>query len=169
MSSAEQLAIAERQLDRILGFFPRVDAKASAVFAINAALITILCLNITASDVAIWYVALPGSVSLAVLLVSQFFLYRCAFPSLKGGRSSLIYFREVANKTEAKYIAEFSSTECEELITDVLGQVWRNSEILKMKFDALKVAFVLTGVALIPWTVYLIATAVLHGQAPALR
>ena len=36
---------------------------------------------------------------------------------------------------------------------DVLGQVWRNSEILKQKFDALKVAFILMAIAIFPWVV----------------
>jgi hypothetical protein len=169
MSTNEHLALAAAQLDRILGFFARVDAKSSALFAINSGMIAVLCANLSASDILSWYVVLAAALALGLLLVSQYFIYKCAFPTLKGGHSSLIYFREIAKKTEANFIDQFLASEIESMTKDFLGQVWRNSEILKIKFDALKVSFILTATALLPWTVFLVATAILHGHAPSLH
>ena len=39
---------------------------------------------------------------------------------------------------------------------DLLGQAWRNSEILVDKFIHLKRAFIFMAVSLVPWTVALI-------------
>jgi hypothetical protein len=42
--------------------------------------------------------------------------------------------------------------------------VWRNSEILKLKYDAIKLAFVLSALALIPWAIFLYLAAVVHSD-----
>jgi phage protein U len=36
-------------------------------------------------------------------------LYRGSFPNLKGGESSLVYFREIAKRREHHFIEEFSA------------------------------------------------------------
>jgi hypothetical protein len=82
-------------------------------------------------------------------------LYRGAFPKLEGGSSSLVYFREIARRTEAKFIDEFMKQSDEDHIKDLLGQAWRNSEILKEKFDDLKAAFIFLALAIPPWVVAL--------------
>ncbi|WP_352617267.1 hypothetical protein [Mesorhizobium australicum] len=38
------MEVAERQLDRIMGFFPRIDSKVSALFAIVGAVFALLAL-----------------------------------------------------------------------------------------------------------------------------
>ena len=65
----------------------------------------------------------------------------------------MIYFREIAQRTESNFIDEFTQQNQQARAKDVLGQVWRNSEILKQKFDALKVAFILMAIAIFPWVV----------------
>ena len=74
----------------------------------------------------------------------------------------MIYFREIAKRTEAKFIDEFMAQSDDAHIRDLLGQAWRNSEILKMKFDAIKIAFILSAIALLPWTAFLALAAVVH-------
>jgi hypothetical protein len=81
---------------------------------------------------------------------------------LKGGANSLIYFREIAKRTETRFIDDFIAQAEDAHTRDLLGQVWRNSEILKMKYDALKIAFVLSALALIPWVIFLALAAVAH-------
>jgi hypothetical protein len=39
MGSTDALDSAERQLDRVLAFFPRVDAKNNAMFALNTGIL----------------------------------------------------------------------------------------------------------------------------------
>jgi hypothetical protein len=153
---------AEKQLDRVLSFFPRVEAKGSFLFALNTGLLALVALNLQIDDFRVWFLILPAIVVFLLTGVSLYFLYRCSFPWLKGGANSLIYFREIAKRTEAKFIDEFMAQSDDAHIRDLLGQAWRNSEILKMKFDAIKIAFILSAITLLPWTTFLALAAVVH-------
>jgi hypothetical protein len=169
MQNKELRDFAAEQLDRVLGFFGRVDAKASGLFAFDSALLAILCLNIRVDDIDLWYVFVPAVGAVGLLAASLVFTYRSSFPDLAGGNGSLIYFREIAARTEASFIDELTKATDEQITRDLLGQVWRNSEILRMKFDRVKIGFVLAAFALIPWCWFLVAVAVQHGQAPILN
>jgi len=101
-----------------------------------------------------WQALIPLT---AFLLVgnSIWQLYKGAFPNLTGGNSSLIYFREIARRTGAKFIDEFIAQNETAYVRELLGQAWRNSEILVEKFNHLRLAFVLMALAVFPWTVSL--------------
>jgi hypothetical protein len=142
---------ARDQLDLVLGFFPRVDAKASVVLAINTGMLAVLASNASPWGTMPVGSIIAASLSLLMLAGSFWFLYKVAFPTLSGGQQSLIYFREIANRTESRFIDEFIAQDESAMLRDILGQVWRNSEILKMKFDALRWAFVLMALAIVPW------------------
>src|SRR5271155_2079678 len=115
----------------------------------------------------IWSI-IAASLALLMLTGSFWFLYKIAFPVLSGGQQSLIYFREIANRTESRFIDEFVAQEESARVRDLLGQVWRNSEILKMKFDALRWAFVLMVVAIVPWVVSVSISSAYNSGARAL-
>ena len=132
-------------------------------------MLAVLALNMTKADLRVWYLALPAALAVTLLGASLWFLCKCAFPSLKGGTASLIYFREIAGRTEATFIDQFQKQTPEAYTRDLLGQVWRNSEILRMKFDALKIAFTLTAIAILPWLFFLIGSSILHSQLPLIR
>ncbi len=153
---------AEKLLNLVLGFFPRVDAKASFLFAIHSGLLGFLAINVRPEDFRTWFLVLPGAAAVLIITAGLWFVFHCNFPALKGGSDSLIYFREIARRTEATFIHEFTSRNDEDHARDLLGQVWRNSEILTAKYDAIKIAFILTGVALLPWTIFLALAAVVH-------
>jgi hypothetical protein len=155
---------AEKQLDRILSFFPRVEAKGSFLFALDTGLLALVALNLHLDDFRVWFLVLPAVAVLLITGASLYFLYRCSFPWLKGGANSLIYFREIAKRTETKFIDEYIAQNDDAHIRDLLGQVWRNSEILKMKYDAIKIAFILSATALLPWTIFLALAAVVHSD-----
>lgn len=162
MNRPTLMELAPKQLDRVLAFFARVEAKASFVFAINSAMLGTLAVHVERSDLKSW----PHMLSLIFagigLAVSFFYVYRCSYPNLKGGRSSLIYFREIAALREQQFVKNFRSISEDDFIDDTLSQVWRNSQILNQKFKALKVAFILTGASLIPWTAFLALAAIYH-------
>ena len=159
---------AEKQLDRIMGFFPRVDAKGSFLFALNTGMLAFLFLNLRPTDLNAWFLALPAGVAIVTLAASLINLYRSAYPSLKGGAELLIYFREIAKRTEAKYIDAFTK-QTDAYVRDVMGQVWRNSEILTIKYDAVKLAFILTAFTIIPWSIFLSAAAAVHAAGLVLK
>jgi hypothetical protein len=138
------------QLDRILAFFPRADAKASVLLAVDTGMLAILAGNFPPSssfDLIILTTLLPVS----LLGISLWHLYMGAFPRLKGGQGSLVYFREISNRTEARFIEEFTAQSDEAHVKDLLSQVWRNSEILKEKFDHISSAFNWMALAIPPW------------------
>lgn len=160
MDTARQIDVAKDQLDRVLGFFSRLDAKSSVVLAIDTGMLGFLVAHAPSFlDLQGWTIILPVVTALFIT-VSIGLLFFSGSPSLDGGHQSMIYFREIARRTEAKYIEEFISTSGEQYLKDILGQVWRNSEILKKKFDHLKWAMRLLIVAIIPWVVSLLLFAV---------
>ena len=78
-------------------------------------------------------------------------LYQGSFPQLEGGNDSLIYFREIAKRTEVQFVEEFNKIFADTLAKDLSGQVWRNSQILSQKFDHLVWAYRFMGFSVIPW------------------
>jgi hypothetical protein len=170
MSSASETgARAEKQLDRVLGFFPRVEAKASFLFALDVGLLGYGAVNLGREDLHSVYVAVFAAAFLALTVASLFHIYWCVFPHLKGGANSLIYFREIARRTELDFADAFLSRTDESHTRDAAGQIWRNSAILKLKFDYLKRAFVLTMLAIAPWAGFLASVALLHSPSLGLR
>lgn len=159
----------EGQLDRVLGFFSRVDAKASGLFAVNSAMLTIAVLNVEIRDMQLWYVGMPATVTLTLLVASYFFLYRCNFPELNGGGRSLIYFAEIQKRTEADYIADYEAADDQVYRRDLLGQIWRNSQIICAKYKAVAAATRLTLAAFIPFIALLAATSFVHSAMPVLK
>lgn len=160
----ESLYAASRdQLSLVLSFFPRVDSKLSVVLAIDTGMLAVLGTDAPPIHDLSGPMAVAAIAAVALLGASIFFLYRGAFPSLKGGEASLVYFREIAGRTEHQFIEQFKRQDDERHVGDLLGQVWRNSEILSAKFDALKVAFTLLALALVPWVAAL-ATFATHAS-----
>jgi hypothetical protein len=153
------------QLNLVLSFFSRVDTKLSVVLALDTGMLAVLGTDSPPLKAYSWPMLVAVAITVALLAVSIVFLYRGGFPTLKGGQASLIYFREVAKRTEHKFIEEFKAQTDEQHVNDMLGQAWRNSEILTIKFDSLKAAFTLLALAIIPWIVSLVVFATYNGPA----
>lgn len=159
----------ERQLDRLHQFFPRIDTKVTALFAISSAQIAVAALNLSADDLKMWWITLPLVVFILAIAWSLLNLYRCAYPSLDGGNSSLIYFSEIAKIRESDYVDRLKAMSEDEWMKDIAGQIWRNSEILKCKYGYLKSATIATTLSVIPWTTLLIATSLTHWRVPVFQ
>lgn len=160
------LEVMERQLDRIQSYYPRIDAKVSALFAISSGQIAVAALNLSADDLTKWWVAVPAAVFLLTIAWTILNLYRCAYPHLKGGTESLVYFNEIAKLTESTYVSRFTSLPQERLEADLAGQIWRNSEIVACKYGYLKHATIAATLSLLPWTILLLATSLSHWRTP---
>lgn len=154
MEIADQIAAARDQLTRTLTFFQRVDAKASVVLGVDTGLLAVLATR-AAQPAALRWEWVPIGLTMLFLAVSFWHLYQQSFPSLDGGGESLLYFQEVAKRTEARYIESWKAMSSEQYVNDLLGQVWRNSEILRKKYDHLKWALYSMSLAMIPWAVSL--------------
>lgn len=165
----KDLDVIESQFERILSFFPRVDAKVAGLFTINSAILTISAMNVEAGDLKNWYIAVPAILMISGLIASYFFLYRCNFPELEGGQGSLIYFMEIQKRTETNYVSDYESATDAAYRSDLLSQIWRNSQILCQKYKAIAVAIRFTLATLIPFAVFLIMTAIEHTRFPVVN
>lgn len=154
MDDKERIDFSRNQLDRVLAFFPRVDSKASIVLGVDVGMLAILAANAPPLRAFDWRV-LWAVVPVGLIMVSIWHLYYGAFPRLEGERRSLTYFRSIAERTEASFIEEFIAQKEDALLKDLLGQIWGNSEILKMKYDHLKWAFLMLAISILPWVAVL--------------
>jgi hypothetical protein len=154
MSQETRLEKAKFSLNLVLSFFSRVETKSSVVLAINTAMLAVLASNLPSPDK--FEIQMNIGVVAAVLIARSYWcLFRAGFPILEGGTTSLIYFREIAGRKESRFIEDFTEQTDDEHLTDILRQVYRNSEILAQKFDYLKRAFVAMLWAIIPWVITL--------------
>ena len=147
--------VAKDQLNLVLSFFSRVDAKASVVLGVDTAMAGYLASRMPSLKTMPYWQTLIPLVAFLLIGNSIWQLYKGAFPNLTGGNSSLVYFREVAKRTEVKFIDEFIGQDETAYAKDLLGQAWRNSEILVEKFNHLRLAFVFMALAVFPWAVSL--------------
>ncbi len=148
----EKLTTASKDvLQLVLSFFSRVESKFSVILAIDTGMIGFLAANAPPFKTFSLWMMLSGAATVLLLAASVAMLYRGSFPNLKGGESSLIYFREIAKRREHQFIEEFSALGEKKYEHDLLAQAWRNSQILTMKFDCLKLAFTFLALAIVPW------------------
>jgi len=160
------------QLNVTLSFFPRVDSKCSVVLGLDVAMIGLLAFNAPAVANLTWPTlllpAIPALLFLLCMIKSLWEVYKCSFPRLEGGDKSLIYFAAIGKRTETDFVRSFSQRDRKEHIADLLSQVWRNSEILDMKFAALKSAHIYLAWSIVPWVVAVIIFGMFNQNAPGL-
>ena len=164
MDSKQLAEVSRDQLDRVLGFFSRVDTVSSIVIGINIGMLALLASNAPPIRSFSWYTV---TAVVPVLLIGKSLghLYQGSFPRLDGGWMSLIYFREIALRKEDEFVTEFTAQNEDAYIRELLSQVWRNSEILTQKFNHLKAAFVWLAWALVPWLICLFLFASEHTES----
>lgn len=165
----KDIDVIQRQLDRVLGFFPRVEARINALFGVNTLILVIAAVNLSAGDLVLWYVTLPGGLLIVSLVTSYYHLFKANFPDDNGGEGSLIFFKQIQQRSEPNYITEFLTCDEEKFRNDLLGQIWRNACILCVKYTRVKQAILVTAISVAPFVVFLIATATVHGRIPLLK
>lgn len=143
------------QLTRVLAFFSRVDTVASVLLGVDLGMLALLANNVLPISFFEWSIYV-SAIPAVLIGISLYHLFRGYFPRLTGGWLSLIYFREIAERTESDFIREFRAQSEETYVNDLLSQVWRNSEILTQKFNHLSKAFIFLAWAIIPWVVALV-------------
>lgn len=97
----KEIATIEAQLDRVLGFFPRIEARINGLFGLNTLVLAVGALNISVSDLKLWYVTIPGAVAALALAMSYVFLFRANFPDVRGGAGSLVFFAAMCRNVAA--------------------------------------------------------------------
>lgn len=160
MTESSSLDDARAQLNLVLSFFPRAEAKLSVLLGVDLAMLGTLAS--TLPPIEEWDSSVVAAfLAAACLAVSVAKLYRAALPNLQGPGRSLIYFREIAQRNEPEYAKLYTSADAGAVIDDLLSQVWRNSKILARKFDCLDSSFRWTAIGVLPWVTWLAIRAVL--------
>ncbi len=158
---------AESLLERTLSFVPRIDSRGQVVLGINIGMLYTLAVNFPIKYPFWWFYCVWG-LSITLLLLSLFRLYQLAFPRLEGGGNSLLYFAEIAKLRESEFIDRFVTQSSNEHLKDVLGQVWRNSEIVSGKYVALRDGMILMGCA-VPFWIASLVMATIFNEALVLK
>jgi hypothetical protein len=153
MNADKAVQAGKDQLNLVLSFFARVESKSSVLLAIDTGMLGFLAANAPPLRESTLFMVIAAIMALVLLSASIVMLYRGAFPQLTGGHGSLVYFREIAARTEHKFVEEFKAQSEEHYADELLRQAWRNSEILRAKFDCLKHAFTLMALAILPWLI----------------
>jgi hypothetical protein len=163
VDSDKLIAASKDELQLVLSFFPRVESKFSVILAIDTGMTGFLAANAPPFSAFSKWMLVSSGATILLLAASIAMLYRGSFPNLSGGQSSLVYFREIAKRTEHRFVEEFSAQNEKHYANDLLGQVWRNAQILTIKFDCLKLAFTFLAIAIVPWIVSLVLFAAYNG------
>jgi len=155
VESNEVVGVAVDLLGQSHLFFTRIEAKCSVILGVNTGMIWFLAAKLP--RVKRWDPPmLVALLALALIAASLIQLYRCSFPQLKGGRESLTCFKQIAERTQGSYLADFAKQTQQELALDLLGQVWQNSQILTSKIHSLRSAYALCALAVLPWGVAIV-------------
>lgn len=159
LSSENLINVSKDNLSRVLGFFPRVDSLTSIVLAIDISLLAVLATNSPPLQFITKFQVITSLIFLIIDGISLFFLYKCQFPRLECEEKSLLFFREIAELEQLEFARKFLEQTEKDYLHDLIKQVWRNSEILKLKFQYLKNAFRFLVLALLPWIISLLTFA----------
>lgn len=152
---ATDQASARKQLDLVLGFFGRADAKLSVVLTLSVAMLGFFATKVTPISGLSQLASVMAVVYLVIFAAVAWNLYQGYFANLDGGHNSLVYFSEIAKRTESAFIDQYLAASDGDLAKDVLGQVWRNSQILAARFGYVSAAQKLWALSLFPWLVFL--------------
>lgn len=134
-----------------LNWIQAADAKVTALFAINTAMLGVIAA--LAKNHNNWNILESVFVSISTLLLlgSVGALACVLFPRLDGPRSSNIFFGGIANQDKDQYTEKILKAKSDSFDQDFASQIHRNSEIALAKYKYIKYGFVFTFVCLPLW------------------
>lgn len=149
-SDLERLQAAWNQLNLVLGFFPRVDTRLSAVLALDLGMLALAGERWSSHD-ASWRL-IACSAAFAIPICASFYhLWDAIVPDRRGGTYSVVFFRSIASLQESEFRRRYMNMSSAELACDLLEQAWRNSKVLECKFTALRKACIAMAIAVPLW------------------
>lgn len=153
------------ELDRVSGYIPRAEGKVTTLFPVAIAMLGVIAVKIPVNDPCSWRVV-NAILAAACLAMCLWRVYETLFPRTTAPRVSLIFFGEIAKKSEAQYVADLSAADDALLIADAASQIWRNSEIVTAKYGTAKAAFRWLVTALPFWLIFLALVTLKDGKIP---
>lgn len=145
------ISVQEKTLDRLLDSIRAVDAKTSAVLAIDAAMIAALvALTAQSGGQGLWSAGWVATGS-ALLVASVVMVALATVPQLTGPTDSLIFFGGIASRTRADFAATSISRGQSGYLDDLTSQCHRNSEIALSKYRRIRYATLALIIGVWPW------------------
>jgi hypothetical protein len=146
-------------ISRIDAYIRSTNTKAAVVATFNTFILGVLgtllqgivesCKSVEAwSGVSPWWLLLPAVPAILSLLFSAW----AVFPYLQSenggeGDLSLLFFKQIANRSSDTYVKEISDANLNELEKDLSHQIHSVSHGATMKFYRLRVSITLLGIA----------------------
>jgi hypothetical protein len=151
----EKIRVAEANLDRLLDWVSRIDAKSAVVLGGNTAMLGVLATLAPAPHLWTKQTVILGAISTVCPFASLICVYLANYPQTKKPSTSLNFFGGIAKHTLAEYQKAFTELSSRDYLNDLLEQIHRNSEIVIGKFRALKWAYRALLIGVIPWALCL--------------
>lgn len=153
MNIENKITQAEENLQRKLEWIGRHDSRTVFITGIIIAMLGLLAS--ASSKIENWTFLLYAIFGLAALLlfISLFFIYKTQYPKTFSSNTSLNYFGTIADMKFDEFKRRTKQATDEDYFDDLLCQIHNNSQILKMKFQFLKISLIFLGVAVIPWLI----------------
>ena len=150
----DRLTTAQWILERNLAWITAADAKVAIIVTINVAMLGGLACTFGWSDAHRTSWAYVACVAAVILSGSGVFCAAMAmFPRTDGPKQSLLFSVPVAGMNLPDYQAALKDRSVEQLLDDWAGQVHRNAEIAKRKFEWVRVAMIWSFLGVPAWIV----------------
>lgn len=150
----DRLTTAQWILERNLAWIAAADAKVAIIVTINVAMLGGLAGTFGWSDAHRSYWAYGACIMAAILSGSGVFCAAMAmFPRTDGPKLSLLFSVPVAGMTLPDYQEALKIRSDEQLLEDWSGQVHRNAEIAKRKFEWVRGAMIWSFLGVPAWVV----------------
>ena len=151
MTETERIRIAEGNLVRLLEWIARIDGKSSVVLGVNTGMLGVLAGLAPLPSQWTWLMTITACICGALLSASLICIYFVNYPQTRGSQTSLNFFGGIAARTFREYQEAFLKHSATDHLNDTLEQCHRNAEIVKAKFEALKLAYRFLLASMPPW------------------
>lgn len=140
----------------MLNWIGRFDNKSSVILGLNLGMLGLLVSHAPTFDK--WTNLMWGSAIISLIALGLCFLciYSANFPRTKTPEASLFYFGSIEKMSCEDFQQSFSSRTDDQHLNDLLSQTHRNAEILTIKFEHLKGAYLMLIIGVIPWALTLL-------------
>jgi len=144
---------AREQLNLVLGFFPRVDSKASVVLAINSGMLAVLPRMPPLGRRYQSGRSLQLHLTLLMIAGSFWFLYKVSFPILSGGQQSVNLLSGNREQNRSEIHRRVCGSGRKSKVTGCPRSGMAKLRNPKDEIRRSAVAFVLMAASLVPWVV----------------
>lgn len=154
IDSKDRLPTAQWILERNLAWIAAADAKVAIIVTINTAMLGGLAGTFGWTDAhRTCWAYLAGLVAFLLSGTGVFCAAMAMFPRTNGPKQSLLFSVPVAGMPLSDYQAALRDRTDDQLLEDFAGQVHRNAEIAKSKFEWVRLAMIWSFLGMPAWVV----------------